>query len=171
MKTTEPTPADRIFPRYTRIQFPAYRYVPGRSPHPRRDPLGHSFDKEEPEPVRLDPDAWTKSIPYLYSIDLYNYAYWWEAHEAFEALWQGADKEGPLGDVFRGMIQIAASNLKRFMGSEDAAKALATRGLARLSAAPSPWLGMDIREFEWDVLDFLSGVRSKAPLIKLKMPG
>lgn len=160
-----------MFPRYTRIPFPAYRYVPGRSAHPRRDPLGHSFGKEELEPVRLDPDTWNKSIPYLHSIDLYNYAYWWEAHEAFEALWQGAEKDSPLSQMFRGLIQIAASNLKRFMGAEDAAKALATRGLARLSSAPSPWLGMDVREFEWDVLDYLSGVRTKAPLIKLKMPG
>lgn len=171
MKTTEPTPSDRIFPRYTRITFPAYRYVPGRSAHPRRDPLGHSFGKDELEPVKLDPAAWSKSLAYLHGIDLYNYAYWWEAHEAFEALWQGADKEGPLGQMFRGLIQIAASNLKRFMGAEEAAKTLAARGLARLKDTPSPWLGVDVREFEWDVLDYLSGARAKPALIKLTMPG
>ena len=25
---------------------------------------------------------------YLYAIDLYNYAYWWECHEVLEGLWR-----------------------------------------------------------------------------------
>ncbi len=33
----EPLPPDPSWPRYSTGAFPAYRYIPGRSPHPRRD--------------------------------------------------------------------------------------------------------------------------------------
>ncbi|MFQ5661093.1 MAG: hypothetical protein ACE5GZ_11755 [Gammaproteobacteria bacterium] len=35
-------------PRYTNRPFPSYRYVPGKAPHPTRDPDGHSYNKPPP---------------------------------------------------------------------------------------------------------------------------
>jgi hypothetical protein len=35
-------PIDDGPPRYTDRPFPAYRHVPGETPHPRRDARGHS---------------------------------------------------------------------------------------------------------------------------------
>lgn len=169
MKKNEPSPPDPLFPRYTRMVFPAYRYVPGRSAHPRKDPLGHSFDKPEPSSKALDPADWARAPLYLRAVDLYNYAYWWEAHEAFEGLWQGAEKTSPLGQMFRGLIQIAASNLKRYMGAESAAQTLGARGLSHLREIQSPWLGVDIRLFEEDALDYLENIRSKPALLKLAL--
>src|SRR5512133_3849460 len=99
-----PAPPDPAFPRYTRIAFPAYRYVPGRSAHPRRDRGGHSYGKPEPRAAALDPAEWAQSTVYLYGVDLHNFAYWWEAHESFEALWQLTDKEGSLGQTLQGLI-------------------------------------------------------------------
>jgi uncharacterized protein len=171
MVENEPSPPDPAFPRHTRIAFPAYRYVPGRAPHPRRDPGGHSYGKPEPRAAALDPAAWATSTVYLYGVDLHNFAYWWEAHESFEALWQVTDKEGQLGQMLQGLIQIAAGNLKRFMGAESAAQKLWGRGLARLAAAPSPFLGLDVRGFERQVTGYLAGEREKPALIRLALPG
>ena len=41
-------PADPTWPRYSARPFPAYRYVPGLTPHPRRDASGHSFGAPQP---------------------------------------------------------------------------------------------------------------------------
>src|SRR3989441_5753773 len=74
-------------PRFTDRPFPAYRFIPGQSPHPRRDPHGHSYGQPEPTPPPFMPEEWWDSEWYLYGIDLYNYGYWWECHEVFEGLW------------------------------------------------------------------------------------
>lgn len=171
MVENEPSPPDPAAPRHTRIAFPPYRYVPGRSPHPRRDPGGHSYGRPEPGATLLDPAAWATSTVYLYGVDLHNFAYWWEAHESFEALWQATDKEGPLGQTLQGLIQIAASNLKRFMGAESAAQKLGARGLARLGVAPSPFLGLDVRRFEAEARGYLARERAQPALIRLALPG
>ncbi len=119
----------------------------------------------------LDPAAWSASTTYLYGADLYNFAYWWEAHESFEALWQMTDKEGPLGQALQGLIQIAAGNLKQFMGAESAAQKLWTRGLGRLALAPSPMLGLDVRGFEAEARGYLAGVRAQPALLRLSPVG
>ena len=84
----------------------------------------------------VSPADWASCAIYLRGVDLYNQAYWWESHESFEALWRGAG-EGPTADFFQGLIQVAAGELKRFMGNEGAARALTGRGIVRLGGAPS----------------------------------
>src|SRR5262249_51448551 len=69
----EPQPPDPSWPRYSHRPFPSYRFIPGRSPHPRRDPQGHSYGQIEAEPVLLGPEQWRGADEYLYGIDLYNY--------------------------------------------------------------------------------------------------
>lgn len=105
-------------PRYCDVPFPAYRFVPGREPHPTSDPEGHSYvaDGEEHPPVNLlPPELWRESVDYLFGCDLYNHAYWWEAHEAWEGLWQLTDKDGPQGRFLSGLIKAAACHLNLFM--------------------------------------------------------
>ncbi len=57
------------------VAFPSYAYVPGKTPHPVRDPEGHMRGGE---PVG----------GFLRGIDLYHAGYLWEAHEAWEGLWK-----------------------------------------------------------------------------------
>ncbi|MFB3116009.1 MAG: hypothetical protein ACE1ZH_00895 [Gammaproteobacteria bacterium] len=42
--------------RYTDRTFPPYRFIPGKAPHPTRDPDGHSYNKplEKLEPFEVD---------------------------------------------------------------------------------------------------------------------
>lgn len=98
--------------RYTQRKFPPYRFVPGENPHPTESPLGHSYGKKEREIEILVPDNWRTTEPYLYGIDLYNYGYWWESHEAWESLWRGASGREVSRDYLQGLIKISAAFLK-----------------------------------------------------------
>ena len=59
-------------------------------PHPTNSPEGHSYGKEDEEHEKWDSDLWKDNEDYLFGIDLYNYHYYWEAHEAWEGLWIAA---------------------------------------------------------------------------------
>jgi uncharacterized protein len=143
----EPHSSDRTRHRYSTKPFPSYRFLPGKNPHPRRDPLGHSYGQPEPKLLAFPPEEWQRSEDYLYGIDLYNYAYWWESHEVFEGFWHAAGHDTEQGSFFQALIQFAAANLKRFLGNEQAAQKLACSGLARLQNFPRLYMGIDVIAF------------------------
>lgn len=143
---TELQPLDPAWPRYSARPFPPYRFLPGKNPHPRRDPGGHSFGQPEPQPPTFQPDEWYKSEDYLYGIDLYNNAYWWECHEVFEGLWHAVGHDTERGNFFQALIQLAAANLKRFLGNETAAQNLLRRAESRFQKLPARYAGIRISE-------------------------
>jgi TDG/mug DNA glycosylase family protein len=96
--------------------MPPYAFVPGQSPHPLSDPLGHSFGQLRYTPLPLDPDDWQGSRDYLRGIDLFNYGYYWEAHEAWEGLWHAAGRGGMAADFLKGLIKLAAAGVKHLEG-------------------------------------------------------
>ena len=113
----QPQPFDAQWPRYCpQRPFPPYRHIPGVTPHPIRDPLGHSYEPvgEDSGPDTSDtflpPEMWRENEDYLYGVDLYNFAYWWEAHEAWEGLWHQAEDTYRL--FLQGLIQISAAHIK-----------------------------------------------------------
>jgi hypothetical protein len=109
--------------------FPAYAYLPGRFPHPVRHPDGHSYKIEQPEvPV----EEGLGSEAFLWGMDLFNYGYYWEAHEAWEALWQGAKADPRRRLLYKGLILLAASGVKIREGKDKAAKRHAARAAATL---------------------------------------
>lgn len=153
---TEPRPHDPTWPRYSAKPFPSYRFLPGKNPHPRRDPRGHSYGQSEPTPSVFHPDDWQQSMDYLYGIDLFNFAYWWECHEVFEGLWHAVGPDTEQGTFFQALIQLAAANLKRFVGNEQAAQKLARSGLARLQTLPHFYMGVDVMNLTRVVQDSLT---------------
>lgn len=144
VQVIEPRPPDPIWPRYSTHPFPSYRFLPGSNPHPWRDPRGHSYGLPEPKPLAFPPDEWQRSMDYLYGIDLYNYAYWWECHEVFEGLWHAVGRDTEEGNFFQSLIQLAAANLKRFMGNERAAQNLLRSSARRLSGLPDFYMGVNV---------------------------
>lgn len=98
-------------------EFPPYGYVPGHWPHPENDPDGHSCDDEEPVRTPLDPENWWDCPDYLFGIDLFNYGYYWEAHESWEQLWHAAGRSGVTADFLRAMIKFAAAGVKVRQGN------------------------------------------------------
>lgn len=108
----QPEPFDTSWHRYCpQKSFPPYRHIPGVTPHPIRDPLGHSYGIEEIHDANLlPPERWQQNEDYLYGVDLYNFAYWWEAHEAWEGLWHQAEDTYRL--FLQGLIQVSAALIK-----------------------------------------------------------
>lgn len=82
MKYSEPIPFDlnqkRYFPRKL---FPSYRHILGVTPNPVNNPLGHSYKLSIIETPIINKNNWKTNSTYLYAIDLFNFAYWWECHE------------------------------------------------------------------------------------------
>ena len=127
--------------RYTDLPFPAYRHLPGRTPHPRRDPSGHHFGIPEIGSGPLEPELWWECGPYLYGVDLYNFAYFWEAHESWEAVWKAS--AGLTATFLQGLIQVSAALLKKRLQAVRGMENLWRHGSEKLRAvrASSPCYG------------------------------
>lgn len=138
--------------RYTAFALPSYRFVPGSTPHPTTDPRGHSYDRPPPFPVApVDGHRWRDSPGYLYGCDLYNRGFWWEAHEAWEAIWQLAGRESPERAALQGLIQMANCHLKLYMGLAKVVPRLQAKYGAHFDRAVGlvemPFLGLALPEF------------------------
>ena len=149
--------------------FPHYRFVPGRHPHPTADPAGHSYHPpgESPPRVRwIAPEDWRRSPDYLYGCDLYNHGYWWEAHEAWEGLWQLCDKRAEQGYFLQGLIQVSACHLKRYVGQVDGVRRLFASSLGYFKRAGAraggTYIGLDVSAFMASVEQYYSGAVSEA---------
>lgn len=187
--TNQPQPVDSTFPRYTNRQFPPYTHLPLETPHPFRDSNGHSYGKEEDECQDLTPETWMTNECYLYSIDLYNYSFWWESHEGWEGIWQLCDKQSPKGRFLQALIQIASALIKRHQKRKAGLHSLANKALNNLKFVIDSvelqnnlYMGMDLLElYKQTEKCFLSFLKSpisdkaferleKQPLLKLIFP-
>ena len=143
-----------------RIEFPPYAFLPGRDPHPTRDPRGHSYSEEPEEPSDyFEAEEWRENEEYLYGVDLYNHGYLWEAHEAWEGLWHQAKHDEVQAQHLQGLIQCTAAALKVPLEQP--------RGLAKLSQAGLGRLEFVIGErgptyMGVDLIDFVEAFRSFA---------
>ncbi len=130
--------------------FPAYAFLPGRDPHPTRDPRGHSFGREHAQSGYLAPERWSENEDYLFGIDLYNHGYLWEAHEVWEGLWHAAKHDPLQADFLQGLIQCAAASLKIPMGQPRGLAALmrlSTEKLERVGKARAGlFMGLELGE-------------------------
>jgi hypothetical protein len=129
------------------LPLPPYSYVPKRGlPHPRSDPAGHSHGLRTPQPPRIDPDRWQESRPYLYGFDLLNRQFFWEAHETWESLWHAHDRKGPVADLLKGLIKLAAAGVKQEEGYPGGVRTHASRA-AELWRKVDGSLGQDSNLF------------------------
>lgn len=131
--------------------FPPYAFLPGRDPHPSRDPRGHSFGAPEPPGGYFAPERWAENEEYLWGVDLYNHGYLWEAHEAWEGLWHAAKHDALQREHLQGLIQCAAACLKVAMGQPRGVERLSELGTARLEevaeASAGRFMGLALRDF------------------------
>lgn len=138
--------------------LPSYRHVPGLTPHPVTHADGHSYGVVE-ETISLAglqlPRDWRACDEYLEGIDLFNRAFFWEAHEAWEAAWLAAGTDTVVGRYLQGLIQASAALLKRHVGMQRGALNLLKKSRRNLGPAID-WLRsageerfMGIRLDEW----------------------
>ena len=116
---------------------------------PTRDPAGHSFAHPVPQPAAFDDRRWFDSREYLLGCDLFNYGYYWEAHESWEAAWQACGRHGPPADFLKGLIKLAAAGVKAREGrprgvARHAARAGELFRGVRGSGPSQVYLGLDV---------------------------
>lgn len=166
----EPLPPDPGWPRYTSRALPRYRFVPGLNPHPHRDPDGHSYGEPVEAHPAWSPERWRSLDCWLYGIDLYNFAYWWEAHEVLERLWHAAGRTSPPARFVQGIIHISAANLNLYRGNLNAGRRQARRGIDRLrGSAGQIRMGIDVDDFVSQVEDYVTDRASRPALIALEL--
>lgn len=165
----------RISSRYTDGALPPYRHRPGRTPHPVRDPQGHSFGKAERDRPTFDRHRWMEDEDYLDGVDLYNAGYFWEAHEAWEAAWKTVGRGSLPGLFLQGLIQVSAALLKRELGSPRGVERLSRKGiekLERVRRSSESCCGIDLGCFIREIEQFLANPGPSAhPGIRLNLPG
>ena len=142
--------------RYTDRALPSYRHVPGRTPHPTRDPEGHSFGRMVPSLPDLNVSDWSSCEQYLIGVDLFNAEYWWECHEIFEGLWHAAGHRSEAGHVLQAVIQCAAAHLKAETDSLLAASRLFEHSLGHFNWAGPSALGLDLEALVRETRAFIT---------------
>ena len=130
----------------------------------------------EHRPPLLPPEQWRECETYLFGADLYNFAYWWEAHEIWESIWQSSDKSAPQGRFLQGLIQISAAHLKRHVGEREGVLRLLERSHAHLDfvepRVPAVYMGLALRGFRRSVDDyFANGPCAVYPHVTLQCGG
>lgn len=93
-------------------ELPSYTYIPGETPHPYRDPRGHSYQRKPGPPRPLIPDSWAENRSYLMALDYFNYGYYWESHEELERLARATGGECLAGKFLRGLVKLSAAGVK-----------------------------------------------------------
>lgn len=162
----EPSPPDPAWPRYSSRPFPPYRFVPGLTPRPDAEWRAAHGSVVGP----WSPDEWRTLEPYLHGIDLYNFAYWWEAHEALEELWHAAGRTSEQARFVQGIIHLSAANLNLHRGNLAAGRRQARRGIDGLGRhAGQVWMGIEVDTFVGDVERYLAGRASGPALIELRL--
>ncbi len=140
-----PSPAAPSYPRYLPdLEFPPYRHLPGQTPHPRTHPQGHRFALPSVD-LPLTAESWPTHRAYLAGVDLFNNAYWWEAHEAWESPWKVSAPASR--HHLQGLVQLAAALIKWHQGNQRGMDTLARSSralLAEVAAAHPQHLGMDL---------------------------
>lgn len=131
-------------------RLPPYSYVSGKFPHPIRDPRGHSYAEPAPQVEKVRPEDWRKCETYLWGIDLFNNGYYWEAHEAWEAVWHAAGRGGTVADFCKLLIKFAAAGVKAREGRPEGVKRHALRAkqlldsIATQLGSGQPFMGLSL---------------------------
>lgn len=119
----EPGPVWRKAPRYVpTADYPEYRHVPGRTPHPERHEDGHAYGLSIVNCGPVTENNWRKHSAYLRGIDLYHAGYFWEAHEAWEGPWKLSEPDSLAANLLQALILNAAAQLKVHLGNAAGAR-------------------------------------------------
>ena len=110
LKTVQQQKFVRLLPS---AELPRYAHIPGTgTPHPYRDPRGHSHNRKPPAPKGLSEDNWAENRSYLMGLDFFNLRFYWEAHDEWERLLKIADSETLVARFLRGLVKLAAAGIK-----------------------------------------------------------
>jgi hypothetical protein len=107
------TPKQKFVRLLPAAEIPRYTHVPGSgTPHPYRDPRGHSYSKRPGTPKPLIEEHWAENRSYLLGLDFFNLGFYWEAHDEWERLWRASGPETQVGKFLKGLVKLAAAGMK-----------------------------------------------------------
>ena len=92
---------------------------------------------------------------FAFGVDLFHAGCLWEAHEVWEGLWRGLERESRGAHALRGLIQAAAAGLKARAGRAAGVASLVAKALAELEAAGE---SVDLGGWRVDLADFAAAL-------------
>ena len=98
----------------------------------------------------------------LIASDLFNNHKWYEAHDAFEEIWNSVD--GDERQVIQGILQVSVSQFHLSKGNLNGATILLGEGLGRIKTRTKINLGFDLDSFCLCLEDLLSKMQYKDTL-------
>ena len=96
------------------------------------------------------------------AIDLFNKRKWYEAHDAFEDIWNSLD--GDERQIIQGIIQVSVSQFHLTKGNFNGATILLGEGLGRIKNRTNNNLGIDLESFCKSLEDLLIKLQHKKML-------
>jgi len=92
---------------------------------------------------------------FRHGIALFNAGRYWDAHEAWETVWNAVEGDERL--FYQGLIQAAAAMVHRQKSNAHGVRVLGTKALEKLARFDRDHGGIDVERFRRDVLLALSG--------------
>ena len=102
------------------------------------------------------------------AIDLFNNQKWYEAHDAFEDIWN--DLVGDERQIVQGILQVSVSQFHLNKGNLNGAMILIGEGLGRIRNRASEDLEIDLKQLCRSLESLLSKLHSKTPLNQNDVP-
>ena len=102
------------------------------------------------------------------SLNLFNNHEWYEAHDAFEEIWNSVD--GDERQVIQGILQVSVSQFHLSKGNLNGATILLGEGLGRIKTRTKVNLGIDLDSFCKSLEDLLTKLKYEETLIESDKP-
>ena len=92
-----------------------------------------------------DEDIMNFRVKFINALNLFNNQQWYEAHDAFEDIWNNVD--GDERQIIQGIIQVSVSQFHLSKGNMNGATILLGEGLGRIKNRTNINLGIDLKTF------------------------
>ena len=112
----------------------------------------------------------TKSFKdsFFVALNLFNNHKWYEAHDAFEEIWNSVD--GDERQVIQGILQVSVSQFHLSKGNLNGATILLGEGLGRIKTRTTVNLGIDLESFCRSLENLLRKLQYKETLDEKDKP-
>ena len=102
------------------------------------------------------------------ALNLFNNHEWYEAHDAFEEIWNSVD--GDERQIIQGILQVSVSQFHLSKGNLNGATILLGEGLGRIKTRTNINLGIDLESFCLCLEDLLRKLQCKEILTEKDKP-
>ena len=100
--------------------------------------------------------------------ELFNSQRWYEAHDAFEDIWNGLD--GDERQVIQGILQVSVSQFHLGKGNTNGAMILLGEGLGRIKTRQRIKIGLDLKSLCKTLEILLNKLHESKPITKNDIP-